>query len=67
MPWSAATVKRNAHQWDNHVLPAYRNFLLPYRHHCDLHVVNEAGVSARSCASQPPVAGYVNGTLAQPL
>jgi uridine kinase len=31
------------YQWDNHVLPAYRNFLLPYRHQCDLHVVNEAG------------------------
>ncbi len=31
------------YQWDNHVLPAYRDFLLPYRHHCDLHVVNEAG------------------------
>lgn len=31
------------YQWDNHVLPAYRNYLLPYRHHCDLHVVNEAG------------------------
>lgn len=31
------------YQWDNHVLPAYRNFLLPHRHHCDLHVVNEAG------------------------
>lgn len=29
------------YQWDNHVLPAYRNYLLPYRHLCDLHVVNE--------------------------
>ncbi len=27
----------------NHVLPAYRNYLLPYRHFCDLHVVNESG------------------------
>ncbi len=29
------------YQWENHVLPAYRNYLLPYRHDCDLHVVNE--------------------------
>jgi uridine kinase len=31
------------YQWQNHVLPAYRNYLLPYRHLCDLHVVNESG------------------------
>jgi uridine kinase len=31
------------YQWENHVLPAYRNYLLPYRHLCDLHVVNELG------------------------
>jgi uridine kinase len=31
------------YQWDNHVMPAYRNYLEPYRHHCDLQVVNEAG------------------------
>lgn len=31
------------YQWTNHVLPAYRNYLLPYRHLCDLHVVNESG------------------------
>jgi uridine kinase len=30
------------YQWDHHVLPAYRNYLLPYRHLCDLHVVNES-------------------------
>lgn len=30
------------YQWENHVLPAYRNFLMPYRHLCDLHVVNES-------------------------
>lgn len=29
------------YQWENHVLPAYRNYLMPYRHLCDLHVVNE--------------------------
>ncbi|HRH36736.1 MAG TPA: hypothetical protein PK760_00230 [Flavobacteriales bacterium] len=29
------------YQWDHHVLPAYRDYLLPYRHLCDLHVVNE--------------------------
>ncbi len=29
------------YQWEHHVLPAYRQYLLPYRHHCDLHVVNE--------------------------
>lgn len=29
------------YQWDNHVLPAYRDFLEPYRSLCDLHVVNE--------------------------
>ncbi|MBK8612812.1 MAG: uridine kinase [Flavobacteriales bacterium] len=57
------------YQWDNHVLPAYRNFLLPYRHHCDLHVVNEAGFQRalgvlRNHLLQ--VAG-VNELLAQPL
>lgn len=31
------------YQWEHHVLPAYREFLLPYRHLCDLHVVNELG------------------------
>lgn len=31
------------YQWHHHVLPAYRDFLLPYRHLCDLHVVNESG------------------------
>lgn len=31
------------YQWEHHVLPAYRQFLLPYRHLCDLHVVNEIG------------------------
>ena len=29
------------YQWDNHVMPAYREFLLPYRHLCDLEVTNE--------------------------
>ena len=29
------------YQWTNHVLPAYRQYLLPHRHLCDLHVVNE--------------------------
>ena len=29
------------YQWENHVLPAYRQYLLPHRHLCDLHVVNE--------------------------
>lgn len=47
-------LKRDAHergygeedvryQWEHHVLPAYREYLLPYRHLCDLHVVNELG------------------------
>jgi uridine kinase len=30
------------YQWEHHVLPAYRSYLLPYRHLCDLHVVNES-------------------------
>ena len=30
------------YQWDNHVMPAYRDYLLPYRTLCDLHVINEA-------------------------
>ncbi|MEO5583826.1 MAG: hypothetical protein ABIQ75_00100 [Flavobacteriales bacterium] len=30
------------YQWENHVVPAYREHLLPYRSHCDLHVVNES-------------------------
>lgn len=29
------------YQWDNHVMPAYRDYLLPYRSRCDLHVINE--------------------------
>lgn len=29
------------YQWDHHVMPAYRDYLLPYRSLCDLHVVNE--------------------------
>lgn len=29
------------YQWEHHVMPAYREHLLPYRHICDLHVVNE--------------------------
>lgn len=29
------------YQWDNHVMPAYRDFLLPYRGLCDIHVINE--------------------------
>ncbi|HEX2618250.1 MAG TPA: hypothetical protein VHL57_11955 [Flavobacteriales bacterium] len=29
------------YQWDNHVMPAYREYLLPYRSLCDLHVINE--------------------------
>jgi uridine kinase len=29
------------YQWDNHVMPAHRDFLQPYRSLCDLHVVNE--------------------------
>lgn len=29
------------YQWEHHVLPAYHNYLEPYRHHCDMHVVNE--------------------------
>lgn len=32
------------YQWQHHVLPAYRNYLLPHRHLCDLHVVNETGL-----------------------
>ena len=29
------------YQWENHVMPAYRNYLMPYRSLCDLHVINE--------------------------
>lgn len=29
------------YQWENHVMPAYRRHLLPYRHECDLEIVNE--------------------------
>ncbi|MFT3884287.1 MAG: hypothetical protein QM724_02300 [Flavobacteriales bacterium] len=31
------------YQWENHVMPAYRDHLLPYRSLCDLHVINEQG------------------------
>ncbi|MCB9170343.1 MAG: uridine kinase [Flavobacteriales bacterium] len=31
------------YQWHNHVMPAYREYLEPHRHACDMHVVNEAG------------------------
>lgn len=30
------------YQWEQHVMPAYRDYLLPYRSLCDLHVINEA-------------------------
>lgn len=29
------------YQWEHHVMPAYRDHLLPYLGHCDLHVENE--------------------------
>lgn len=29
------------YQWEHHVLPAHRDYLLPYRSQCDLHVINE--------------------------
>lgn len=32
------------YQWEHHVLPAYRKYLLPYRDLCDLHVKNESHV-----------------------
>lgn len=32
------------YQWEHHVLPAYRNYLLPYRGLCELHVKNEESV-----------------------
>ena len=38
------------YQWEHHVLPAYRNYLLPYRHLCDLRVGNES-----SCERAVPV------------
>lgn len=36
------TMAEVLYQWENHVMPAYREHLLPYRSHCDLHVVNES-------------------------
>ena len=30
------------YQWEHHVLPAYRSYLLPYRSACNMHVVNES-------------------------
>lgn len=29
------------YQWEHHVLPAYRAYLLPYRQSCDVQIVNE--------------------------
>ena len=29
------------YQWENHVMPAHRDYLLPYRSLCDLQVINE--------------------------
>lgn len=29
------------YQWKHHVLPAYRQYLLPYRQSCDVQIVNE--------------------------
>ncbi|MCB0794231.1 MAG: hypothetical protein KDB88_05795 [Flavobacteriales bacterium] len=29
------------YQWEHHVMPAYRQYLEPYRDLCDLHVMNE--------------------------
>lgn len=37
------------YQWENHVMPAYREHLLPYRSHCDLHVVNESNFDRALC------------------
>lgn len=35
------TVEDVKYQWEHHVMPAYREHLLPYRHLCDMHIVNE--------------------------
>lgn len=32
------------YKWENHVLPAYKEFLLPYRDHCEKIVVNNLDV-----------------------
>ncbi len=29
------------YQWEHHVLPAYRSYLLPYQHHCEVQVDND--------------------------
>ncbi|MSQ97196.1 MAG: uridine-cytidine kinase [Gemmataceae bacterium] len=34
------------YQWDNHVLPAYRNFILPHRDEAQLIVTNHGGYEA---------------------
>lgn len=35
------TAEMIEYQWENHVLPAYGEYLLPYRSHCDLCIDND--------------------------
>lgn len=37
------------YQWEHHVMPAHREHLLPYRHECDLQIVNETQYQKGLC------------------
>lgn len=51
------------YQWEHHVLPAYRDYLLPYRHLCDLHVVNEQSFDR----AVPVLCAHLRGAVAAAL
>ncbi len=52
------------YQWENHVLPAYRSYLKPYRGHCELHIDNEGAFSTAVERLRDRLGAYVNVPLA---
>lgn len=52
------------YQWENHVLPAYRNYLLPYRDHCELHIDNDGPFATAVERLRDRLGAYVNAPLA---
>jgi len=39
-------LERSRYQWDNHVMPGYKQFVLPYREICDLIIFNDGDPSS---------------------
>lgn len=59
--------EKSLYQWQNHVLPAYRNFIEPHRSRCDL-VLNGAGdPEANLQLVQNAITGYFSGSSAELL